>query len=88
VGVLPVRKKGGGLGAVQTPAAPVTTEQPEHNRMAIPSFGNYLYLPLVFKGGGRSQGERVPGDCAVDTRGRRIHVRLPSFDRAGQSLTN
>jgi hypothetical protein len=51
VGVLPVGKKGGGLGAVQTPAAPVTTEQPEHNRMAIPSFGNYLYLPLVFKGG-------------------------------------
>lgn len=46
-----VGRKGGGLGAVQAPSAPVTTEQPEHNRMAIPSFGNYLYLPLVFKGG-------------------------------------
>lgn len=41
-----------GVGILQSPEAPVTTEKPEEEMRALPPiFRYYLYLPVVLRGG-------------------------------------
>jgi hypothetical protein len=41
----------GGVGILQAPEAPVTTEKPEEEMRALPpTFRYYLYLPVVLRG--------------------------------------